>query len=107
MTIENPTISPNEPKKSWEKIAEEASAIKAYEERAALQQLVAEAVATGKEEFDVDKLLGYYYPNDLTDDEKLIRSRVESYQSDYYHSGAMTLEEWARNREQIEAQGDS
>jgi hypothetical protein len=107
MTIENKTITPSEPQKKWEQIADEASMIKAQKENAALEALVAEAAVTGKEQFDVDKMLQYYFPNDITDNETLIKSRVQSYQSDYYHSSAMTLEEWAENKERVEAQGDS
>ena len=107
MTIENPNTNFSDPKKSWDETIKEAFEKKDSEEKASLERLVTEAVVNGKEEFDVDRLLQHYYPNDLTDDENLIRSRVESYRSDYYHSSAMTLEEWAKNREQIEAQGDS
>jgi len=107
MTIENPNKSINGPSKSWKDTIGEALVIKASEEKAKLDQLVAYAESVGKEEFNVDKLMEYYYPNDLTDDETLIRKRVQSYRSDYYYSKAMTLEEWARDKELIEAQGDS
>ena len=107
MTMENPNTNFSGTEKNWEEIAMESSARKAREEKAALEQLIIEAAANGKEEFNVEKLLNYYYPNDLTSDEEMIRRGVELYRSDYYHSSAMTLEDWAKNKEQIEAQGDS
>ena len=59
------------------------------------------------EPFDVDEALKYYYPDELTGDEKRIREIVKSLESDYYYSGANTLEEWAKEREKYDVDKDS
>lgn len=66
-----------------------------------------EALKRGAEPFDVDEALKYYYPDELTGDEKRIREIVKSLEPDYYYSGANTLEEWAKKREKYDVDKDS
>jgi len=93
--------------KTWDEISASASERKRLSEEAALKEMIEKARASGKEEFDVDKALTYYYPNDITDDEAVMRKTINALAADYYYSNALTIEDWARQREQVKAQGDS
>ncbi len=72
-----------------------------------LKILEREAIARGVEPFSVDGALKYYYPDELTDDEEEIRESVEGLRYDYYYSGAMSMEEWAKEREEYDVNKDS
>jgi ribosomal protein S6 len=73
----------------------------------ALRQLIAKADAKGKENFNVDKASRFYHPDDLTNDENQIIERIKGLESDYYRSNAMTIEEWAKEREAYDITKDS
>ena len=105
--ITNSSPAENEPKMLHDEDFAASAERKRKNEAESLSRLIEEAKAKGKEEFDAEKVFNLYYPNDLTDDEAKIMKRAESCLSDYYHSDAMTIEEWVKKREEIEAQGDS
>ena len=65
------------------------------------------ALSLGVEPFDVKKALEYYYPDDLTGDENEVEANVASLESDYYFSGAKTIKEWAKAREEYDRDKDS
>lgn len=65
------------------------------------------ALSLGVEPFDTEKALKYYYPDDLTGDEAKIEANVSNLESDYYHSGARTIKEWAKAREEYDQDKDS
>lgn len=93
--------------KTWDEISASASERKKLSEEAALDEMIEKARASGKEEFDIDKALIYYCPNDIADDETAMEKTIIALAADYYYSDALTIEDWARRREQIKAQGDS
>lgn len=65
------------------------------------------ALSLGVEPFDAKKALEYYYPDDLTDNEAKIEASILSLESDYYYSGARTIKEWAKAREEYDLNKDS
>ena len=65
------------------------------------------ALSLGVEPFDTKKALEYYYPDDLTGDESEIEASVAKLESDYYYSGAKTIKEWAKDREEYDLNKDS
>ncbi len=103
----NYTDTNNMPNKTWDEISASASEEKRSSDAADLNEMIENAIASGKEEFNVDKALMYYYPNDITDDEVMMKKTIIALESDYYYSNARTIEDWARQREQIKAHGDS
>ncbi len=94
-------------------IAEEYSvAVEPFDQEKArrareLEILKRKAVASGVEPFSVEEALKYYYPDELTGDEEKIKKVMAGFESDYYYSGARTLEEWARDREKYDIDKDS
>ena len=65
------------------------------------------ALALGVEPFSVEKALKYYYPDELTSDKERIRKIMAGFEVDYYSSGAHTIEEWAKERENYDVYKDS
>lgn len=72
-----------------------------------LAKLKNEAKQYGKESFDVEKMRERYYPNDTSDDENEILSRIKNLEMDYYLSGAMTISEFVGERERYDEIKDS
>lgn len=66
-----------------------------------------EALDRGVEPFDTNKALEYYRPDDLTNNLERLKKYVSELESDYYYSGANTLEEWAAEREKYDINKDS
>jgi hypothetical protein len=105
--MSNPNNANFEVSTSWADMHRDAAQAQESANQALLEERIAAATAAGKEQFDADKLLGLYFPNDWSDDEADVLRRVQSFKAAYYSSDAKTLEEWVIEREAIEAQGDS
>ena len=74
-----------------------------------LKKLMTEATASGKEPFDAAKVVECYYPNDnmIFDDPIKLLEYAQNYISDYYRSNVMSIEEWAKQREEYDVIKDS
>lgn len=105
--MSNPNNDSFEVSATWADLHRDAAQRQESANEALLEERIAAATAAGKEQFDADKLLGLYYPNDWSGDEADVLRRAQSFRAAYYSSDATTLEGWVIEREAIEAQGDS
>ena len=71
------------------------------------EQTKKKALALGVEPFSVDEAIKYYYPDEWSSDIEDIKSRLASYEDEYYRSGFMTLKEWGEYRENYDVYKDS
>lgn len=66
-----------------------------------LQQKKREKLASGGEEFTVEKAIKYYYP-EWADDEEDAKRRLANLEINYYCSEFYTLKEWGEYMEKYE-----
>jgi len=70
-----------------------------------LARLRTQAKVMGREEWNVDKVMSFYYPSGVNP--KLRRVHIAGLENGYLRSSAKSIEEYVKWIEEIKAQGDS